>query len=107
MDVDADTLSALYGIDTADLEDYICKMPMMSVQATEFFIAKVKDGKLDAVKAALEQRQKDLEEQWSQYLPAQLELVQNYKLVSNGNYILFAVSESAPDAVSAFNAYTK
>lgn len=107
MDVDADTLSALYGIDTADLEEYICKMPMMSVQATEFFIAKVKDGKLDAVKAALEQRQKDLEEQWSQYLPAQLELVQNYKLVSNGNYILFAVSESAPDAVSAFNAYTK
>ena len=80
---------------------------MMSVQATEFFIAKVKDGKLDAVKSALEQRQKDLEEQWSQYLPAQLELVQNYKLVSNGNYILFAVSESAPDAVSAFNTYTK
>ena len=107
MDVDADTLSALYGIDAADLEEYICKMPMMSVQATEFFIAKVKDGKLDAVKSALEQRQKDLEEQWSQYLPAQLELVQNYKLVSNGNYILFAVSESAPDAVSAFNTYTK
>ena len=49
MDVDADTLSALYGIDAADLEEYICKMPMMSVQATEFFIAKVKDGKLDAV----------------------------------------------------------
>ena len=107
MDVDADTLSALYGIDAADVEEYICKMPMMSVQATEFFIAKVKDGKLDAVKSALEQRQKDLEEQWSQYLPAQLELVQNYKLVSNGNYILFAVSESAPDAVSAFNTYTK
>ena len=42
-----------------------------------------------------------------QYLPEQLELVQNYKLVTNGNYILFAVSEYADEAVTAFNAYTK
>ena len=106
-DLDDATLTALYGIDPADLDSYLCKMPMVNVQATEFFIAKVKDGKMDTVKAAVEKRQDDLEAQWSQYLPEQLELVQNYKLVTNGNYILFAVSEYADEAVTAFNTYTK
>ena len=106
IDVDDATLTALYGIDPADLDHYICKMPMMSVQATEFFIAQVKDGKMDTVKAAVAKRQADLETQWAQYLPEQLELVKNYQLVTSGNYILFAVSEHAADAVSAFNSYT-
>ena len=106
-DVDADTFSALYGIDTGDLTKFVCKMPMMNVQATEFFIAEVKEGKMDAVKAGVEARQADLEEQWSQYLPEQLELVQNYKLVTNGNYILFAISSQADKAVELFNSYTK
>ena len=105
-DVDAETLSALYGINTDDLVSYVCKMPAISVQATEFFIAEVKDGKMDAVKAAVEKRQADLVQQWSQYLPEQLELVENYQLVTSGNYILFAISEHADQAVSAFNSYT-
>lgn len=106
MDADADTLSALYGISTDDLVSYVCKMPLMAVHATEFFIAEVKDGKMDAVKAGVEKRQADLVQQWSQYLPDQLELVENYKLVTSGNYILFAISEHADEAVSAFNSYT-
>ncbi|MEQ2456916.1 DUF4358 domain-containing protein [Flavonifractor hominis] len=106
-DLDDSTLNALYGIDPADLDSYICKIPVISVQATEFFIAKVKDGKMDTVKACVEKRQADLEAQWSQYLPEQLELVQNYKLVTNGNYILFVISDHADEAVNAFNSYTK
>ena len=105
-DVDAETLAALYGISADDLVSYVCKMPAISVQATEFFIAEVKEGKMDAVKAAVEKRQADLVQQWSQYLPEQLELVENYQLVTSGNYILFAISEHADQAVSAFNSYT-
>ena len=107
IDLDSDTLSAVYGISSSDLESYICKMPMMATHATEFFIAKVKDGKMDTVKAAVEKHQDDLEAQWSQYLPEQLELVKNYKLVTNGNYILFAISDQVDSAVTAFNTYTK
>ena len=105
-DVDAETLAALYGISADDLVSYVCKMPAISVQATEFFVAEVKDGKMDAVKAGVESRQAALVQQWSQYLPEQLELVENYQLVTSGNYILFAVSEYADEAVSAFNSYT-
>lgn len=107
IDLDSATLLAVYGLDSSNLDAYICKMPMMNTKATEFFLAKVKDGKMDAVKAAVEKRQEDLEQQWSQYLPDQLDLVKNYKLVTNGNYILFVVSEYADAAVTAFNTYTK
>ena len=103
MDLDDDILSQLYGIDAADLVEYIGKMPFMNTQATEFFIAQVQSGKMDTVKAALEKRQADLIEQWGQYLPDQLELVKNYKLVTSGDYILFAIAECAEDAVSEFN----
>ena len=34
---------------------------MMGVHATEFFVAEVKDGKMDTVKAGIEKRQADLD----------------------------------------------
>ncbi|MEG2421619.1 MAG: DUF4358 domain-containing protein, partial [Oscillospiraceae bacterium] len=49
---DGDTLDTLYGISTGDLEEYYFRMPMMSAHVTEFFIAKVKSGKMDTIKAA-------------------------------------------------------
>lgn len=105
--LDDETLKALYGIDAADLEEYIAQIPLANVQATEFFIAKVKDGSMDTVKAAVQGRQKDLVDSWSQYLPAQLELVEDYQLVVNGSYIFFAVSYEADTAAGIFNSYTK
>lgn len=107
MQLDDATFTSMYGISTSDLVSYVCYIPMMGVHATEFFVAEVKDGKMDTVKADIEKRQADLDAQWSQYLPEQYELVKNYKLVTNGNYVLFAVSEHADAAVTAFNTYTK
>ncbi len=107
MDMDKDVLSALYGIDESDLVEYIGKVPLMNVQATEFFIAQVQLGKMDTVKADIAKRQADLESQWSQYLPEQLELVKNYKLVTSGDYVMFAVTQYADQAVNAFNDCTK
>lgn len=107
MDLDDDILSQLYGINASDLVEYVGKMPFMNTQATEFFIAQVQPDKMDTVKAALEKRQADLETQWAQYLPDQLELVQNYKLVTNGDYIMFAIADCAEEAVTEFNTYTK
>ena len=103
MELDDDALDFLYGIDAADLESYVGRFPMMNVHATEFFMAKVKDGKMDTVKEVLQNRQASLEQQWSQYLPDQYALVKNAKLVTNGNYVLFCISEDADSVVNAFN----
>ncbi|MBM6927055.1 DUF4358 domain-containing protein, partial [Pseudoflavonifractor phocaeensis] len=107
MALDDALLANFYGINASDLVSYKCMMPTMGVHATEFFVAEVKSGKMDTVKAGIAKRQADLVTQWSQYLPEQLELVNNYKLVTSGNYVLFAISEQADQAVSIFNSYTK
>lgn len=107
MDMDADVLSALYGLSSDDLAEYVGKLPMMSVHATEFLIAKAQPGKLDTVKAALEQRVEDLKAQWSQYLPEQLELVENAKILTSGDYIMLAITEYADEAVNAFQSCTE
>ena len=106
MELGDDELDFLYGLNAADLESYVARVPMMNVHATEFFLAKVKDGKMDDVKAALESRQATLEQQWSQYLPDQYALVKNYQLVVNGNYVFFCIAEDADSVVSLFNEAT-
>lgn len=103
MPLDDDTLQSLYGIDPASLDSYVARMPMMMVHATEFFLAKVKDGEMDTVKQALVDRQAALDEQWSWYLPEQYDLVKNYQLITNGNYILFCVCEDTDTVVKLFN----
>ena len=80
---------------------------MINVKAEEVFVAKVKDGKMDAVKEGIEKRQADLDAQWKQYLPDQYELVEKAQTVVNGNYVLFVVSEHADDIVGVFNEMTK
>lgn len=106
-DLDDDLLTALYGLQAGDLVEYIGKIPAMNVQATEFFIAQVQPGKMDTIKAGILKRQADLQAEWEQYLPEQLELVKNYKLVTNGDYVLFAVSPEADAAANAFQSCTK
>lgn len=107
MDGDDEMTSTFYYLNTEDLESYSLKFPMINVKAEETFVAKVKDGKMDAVKEGIEKRNADLVEQWKMYLPDQLELVEKSQIVVNGNYVLYVVSEHADAIVAAFNELTK
>lgn len=105
--LDDDTMESIYGIDPDLLDSYVAKFPVMNVHATEFFLAKVKDGNMDTVTDALAQRQASLLTQWEHYLPEQYALVESYKLQANGNYVLFCVSEHADAVLELFNEATK
>ena len=102
MELDAETMNFLYGIDANLLEGFVAKMPMMNVHATELFVAEVKDGNMDAVKAGIEKRLGDLELQWEHYLADQYELVKNAKVITSGNYILMCIGHDAAAAADAF-----
>ena len=92
-----------FGFNLDDLESYISKTPMMNTQATEFFIAKVKEGKMDAVKNALLARKDAVASTFEHYLVDQYDMVQNFKLTTNGSYIFFAIGEYAEQAEKLFN----
>ena len=89
--VPADVLKDIAGIDPEKLESFVFQFPMMNVSASEFFIAECKEGQLESVKEEVMAHQAALVEQWKQYLPEQLKLVEGYVLETADNYIFFAV----------------
>ena len=107
MELDDASLSSYYGLTDSEVADYIGQLPMMNVRATELLIVKANKDKADEVRAAMEKRQADLAAIWSSYLPDQYALVQDYRIVENGNWLLFVVAGNADDIVAIFDEYTK
>ena len=107
MPLDDDMMRDFYGMNPEWLTAYVCNVPMMNVHATEIFVAHVKDGQMENVKAALDARKASLDATWSMYLPAQYELVQNSITVEQNGFILFAVTEYTDSIKNIFEQKTK
>ena len=94
-------LEDFYTISESDLEDFVLYIPETSTTIEEIFIAKVKSGKMDSVKAACEERQGMMAEDAALY-PATGGYVASYQLVTEGDWLLFCVCGSPDSAVTAF-----
>lgn len=90
-----------YNLSAADLEDYVFYMPELSTNIEEIFIARAKEGKVDAVKAACQSRLGGLKEE-AEFYPATGAYVADAKLVSEGSWVLFCVCPDSAGAVKAF-----
>lgn len=99
-------LEEFYNLSADDLEDFVFYMPEMSATTEEIFIARVKSGKMDAVKGACESRQQGMKEDGTMY-PSAAVYVENSQIVTNGDWIMFAVAADSDAAVNAFNTCTK
>lgn len=100
-------LSDIYGLDTDDLEDYRSYISDDDGKSDEIFVAKVKTGKMSDVEAAVRNRQKVLEEKWKDEAKDEKDKVSKYKLITNGNYLMYIVSDDADKVSDIFNKYTK
>ena len=107
MELDETSLSEIYGLDTTLVSSFSGRLPMMVTHAEEYLVVKVVDGKTEEVKEKILERQKGLDTQWSQYLPDQHEMVQNYKLSEQGDYIAFAIGYNSDKLIEAFDEATK
>ena len=105
VDMDAALLSDLYGIESGALEEFVAKMPAMSSSVSEFLIAKCAPGKMETVKQACLDRQAALAA--DDRYPESVQLVKDYKLITSGDYLLFAIDEHASAIVNAFNTFAK
>ena len=92
MDVESDALEATFGLNPDLVEEYIARVPMMIVNSNMYLIVKPKEGKESEVKEIIDTYMKNLEEQWSTYLPAQYDLVKNRKEEKIGDYFVYIVS---------------
>lgn len=104
METDSAALEKYYTISEEDTADYTGQISMMNVSAAEILIVKPAKGKADEIIAGIEARQLQLDEQWSEGNTAQYKLVQDYRLIENGEWILFVVSKDADKIVETFTA---
>ena len=95
-------LEDFYNLSASDLEDFVFYMPELSATTEEIFIAKVKSGKLDTVKSACESRQQSMKDDGAMY-PSAAVYVEASQIVTNGDWIMFAVVAEPDGAVAAFN----
>lgn len=98
-------LESFFGLKTENYTEIASFLPMMNVKSTSLFIAKVADGKMAAAKTELETYLKNLTANFEHYLVDQYELAKNGKIVTEGEYILFVISEDNDKAVEMFKAY--
>lgn len=101
MELGESDIADLYGLDMSNVDDFYVAMPMLSMHINEVFIAHV-TGDMDAVKTACENRQQAL---LGGFLyPSHVDLVENYKLVTAGDWICFVIHENAADIANDFTA---
>lgn len=100
MEIDAQMLLDVYGLDESQVADFVVSVPMMSAQIDETVIIKAQAGKVADVEAALVARQEYLKT--SAFYPELVEFVENYKMTTIGDYVFFAVGHHADTYLNAF-----
>lgn len=96
--IDAETASATFLIDSSKIKDIIGKSPIVNTKAFMYVIIKAENEDLQEIKMALESYGTEYESIWSTYLPDQYELVKNRKIGIKGNYVYMIISEN-PDKI--------
>jgi len=103
LDMSAEQMEEAYGIDPDILENFAVRAPFVNIKSNELALFKVKKTKdAAAVKKGIEKRAGDIQKSFESYLPDQYENSKNYRVVTQGNYVLFIISESADDLEKAF-----
>lgn len=74
------------------VEDFAGLMPMMQ-STTEVALFKAKDGDVQSIVKALEERQANQIKVFEQYLPDQYEIIKASKIVDKGDYVYFISAE--------------
>ena len=90
-----DAAFAAYGLSDDLIEDYILRTPENGDTAHEFFIAKVREGKMTEVEQILEQRKEVIAARWADGTDEAMAYAKEPVIYKNGNYIMLAVYEDA------------
>ena len=98
----AEYLSNYYGIDTADLDEYVFAQsdtPESSAE-TIIIIKSADTSKFDSYKTSFENYKKQKSQELTNYnLPDQAKLVDKSKVVEKGNYLYLVISKNADEII--------
>lgn len=106
-DMDDSILTGLYGIDMADVEEYVGKYSNVNISSDEILLVKAAKGKADTIKAACEARRDAKASDCEMYLPGQYEKAKAGRVVVKGDYVFLVIGgdNDVIDAEGAEKAY--
>ena len=94
-------------IDEDLLDSYTLRVPRKEGDAAEFFIAKVKEGKMSQVEEKLEARKEAIAGKWKDNTDESMAYAKEPVILKNGNYIMLAVHADMDEAKAEFERLTK
>lgn len=98
MEIDGQTMEAIYGIKEEWCEEFLIEIPMISVSIDTFMVFKANADNKENVLNAVKEYQATLKEDTFQY-PANLSKIQASKVVDYGDYVFFLMLGQAPKDV--------
>ena len=90
-EVTEEYLTIMMGLDMADVANYAGMMAMVNVSADCVVVIEAAEGKIDTVKAALENTKQSIVNSFELYLPDQFEKAKAGRIVVKGNYAVLAI----------------
>lgn len=88
MIVDPELFESFFGVSPSMYEDYLCEMPMISVNVDMLIVVKAKDGQAEAVEKALTAYRETQVNNTMQY-PQNVDKIQASRVERVGNYVLY------------------
>lgn len=97
--LDDETLKDVFSIDPADIEEYYGEYSVVNTSSDHIIAVKVKEGRMDDVKKAFEERRDSVVKDFEQYLPDQLEKAKNASIIEKGPYLFFVIAGDAEKGI--------
>ncbi len=90
--MDEQSLQEVFGLNPDDIEEYYGEYSAVDTSADHIIGVKVKDGKVDEVKSALEQRKQEIVDNFQEFLPDQYDKANAGKIIQKGNYLFLVIA---------------
>ena len=90
--LDQQSLQEVFGLNPDDIEEYYGEYSAVNTSADHIIGVKVKDGKVDEVKSALESHKQEIVDNFEEYLPDQYDKSQAGKIIQKGNYLFLVIA---------------
>ena len=97
--IDDDMLKDLYMVDPENVEDYVGEMSMLNVQAFDILVVKAKEGKVEEVKASLEERKQNRISEFEFYPVNNNDVnTKNALVLTSGDYAILVICDNYEEA---------
>ena len=90
--LDQQSLQEVFGLNPDDIEEYYGEYSAVNTSADHIIGVKVKDGKVEEVKSALESHKQEIVDNFEEYLPDQYDKAQAGKIIQKGNYLFLVIA---------------